>query len=424
VDRELRLLHLSDIHYAGYGAWDLDADLRQQLITDLRGLVAAYGDLSGVLVGGDVARIASTDEFEDARQWLDQVCGVGGCRRSNVWTVPGNHDVDRTRIVASPMIESFQENLATCPIAEVDGELIRRIGGEAHRELLLSPFANYNDFALPYQCTTTADAVWWTDEETLRLGDRPVHLVGLNSALISSKRDDEMGAPCVVVGTSQAQKISRDSEAVSIVLCHHPPPWIRDWENVEPYFASRAHLLFFGHEHTFAVANSERQVQIFAGAVHPDRREEWVPAYNLVRLELSEHGDTFGVQVHARHYNPEDTCFGDAGTSPFTVTLVGATASGSAGRVEAVQTAAEEDGEPAELAAANITPARPNGKDIFFRYLDLPRTTRLAIADSLDLLSEEDRDLPDDQLFPLILRRADEARRVDDLDQEVTRVRP
>src|SRR4051812_43014010 len=103
MDRELLLAHLSDIHYSGYGAWDLDADLRRQLITDLRGLVPEYGDLNGVLVGGDVARIASTDEYEDARQWLDQVCEVGGCRESNVWTVPGNHDVDRTRIGASPM---------------------------------------------------------------------------------------------------------------------------------------------------------------------------------------------------------------------------------------------------------------------------------------------------------------------------------
>ena len=424
MDRKLRLLHLSDIHYSGYGAWDLDADLRRQLLSDLRGLVADHGNLHGVLVGGDVARIASTDEYADAREWLDQVCDVGGCLDSNVWTVPGNHDVDRTRIAASPIIGDFHEKLVTCQIQDLDGELVRRIGGEAHSDVLLSPFLNYNSFALPYQCATTAEAVWWIDEETLRLGHLSVHIVGLNSALISSKRDDEIGPPCVVLGAPQAQKISRDPGALSIVLCHHPPRWIRDWQNVKPYFSSRAHLVFFGHEHTFAMASSDRQVQIFAGAVHPDRQEEWVPAYNLVCLDLSERGDTLDVRVHARRYDPDETCFVQADESSFTITLAGAGANGSTDSGEIDEAAVGDAANAAELAAAHITPARSNGKDIFFRYLDLPRTTRLSIAQRLGLLADDDRALPDDHLFPLILRRADERGRVDDLDQEVTRVRP
>jgi predicted MPP superfamily phosphohydrolase len=417
---QLRLLHLSDIHYSGYKGWDLDADLRKQVLSDVRDLVQMHGVLDGVLVGGDVAFSATTDEYQDARGWLAELCEVGGCAEAHVWTVPGNHDVDWSRITGSPMIDEFQIHMGSCEVAAIDWELRRRVGAEEHREVLVSPFSNYNDFALRYQCMTQAEAIAWIDEETLQLGPYPVHIVGLNSALISSARDKSASEPCMVVGTQQAALISRDSGAVSIVLCHHPPNWIRDWAQIEPYFLSRAQLVLFGHEHSYAAVASDRQVQIFAGAVHPDRGEHWVPAYNLVCLEVGKN-DVLRVNVHSRQWDPDSTCFADDGTGSFEVPLAVTSAGGSC--VDPGDPVPAQD-PSTEHSAAAVTPARASGKEIFFRYLDLPRTTRLSIANGLELLETSDRHLPDDQLFPLLLRRADERGLVDKLDQEVNRVRP
>lgn len=48
----MRLIHLSDIHFGGYGAgWDPDEDQRNELLLDIDRLVAAGGPVDGVLVG-------------------------------------------------------------------------------------------------------------------------------------------------------------------------------------------------------------------------------------------------------------------------------------------------------------------------------------------------------------------------------------
>src|SRR6266536_4738435 len=93
----LRLLHLSDIHFKKLD-FDIDHDLRNQLQRDVKELAEGKGSVQGVLITGDVAFSAKPEEYEIALDWLEKLCGQIHCPSSNVWTIPGNHDVDWRKI--------------------------------------------------------------------------------------------------------------------------------------------------------------------------------------------------------------------------------------------------------------------------------------------------------------------------------------
>ncbi len=76
----MRLVHLSDIHFGGYGrGWDPNKDQRRELLEDLKRLLATGDAVEGVIVGGDIAYHGHRAEYEEAAAWLEEVCLVGGC---------------------------------------------------------------------------------------------------------------------------------------------------------------------------------------------------------------------------------------------------------------------------------------------------------------------------------------------------------
>ena len=71
-----------------------DADLRNEVVRDVARLRDEVGDITGILLAGDTAFSGATEQFDQARDWLNELCGVAGCDVFDVWIVPGNHDVN------------------------------------------------------------------------------------------------------------------------------------------------------------------------------------------------------------------------------------------------------------------------------------------------------------------------------------------
>src|SRR5262245_10776455 len=109
-------VHLSDIH-VGHGdkshGWDQELVL-DRLVEDLpkaRELGAPQPD--ALLVTGDVAFSGagrSADEYERAEKRLLQIGGAVGLGADRIFTVPGNHDVNRGAD-KSPFVGTFIEGL-------------------------------------------------------------------------------------------------------------------------------------------------------------------------------------------------------------------------------------------------------------------------------------------------------------------------
>ena len=434
----LRLLHISDIHFSVDG-WDEDADQRNELLRDLASLVEGEGPIDGVLVGGDIAFSAKPAEYEVAREWIDQVLAVcGGLDRSRVWTVPGNHDVDRELVRTSADALRFRLDLATCELAGVDYHLRQRLSVSADASALMAPFESYNDFAMGYGCAVRAEEPRWFDERTLVLDGWRVRLLGISSVLTSGAGNEKGN---LVVGCHQA-RIERREGVIDIVMMHHPPRWLRDWPHIEPYL-KRAHVWVFGHEHAYAAKQHEPNgsVEISAGAVAPERdfrgeQDPYVAAYNVLTLSRRE-GDRLEVEIHPRYWDLSTTQFKlhPDGRNQFTVSQqtpgpgvlhedhTNTSEHDSAAEPEVVSAVplAQDlvDAEPAPTAREVVE--MQDLRRIGVEYLSLPAYRRHAIAKSLQVLEPEDSSARPAELYPTILRRVRDRNLIDQLKEELAK---
>jgi predicted phosphodiesterase len=426
----MRLLHLSDIHFGGYGpVWDEDEDQREQVLEDVKRLVGNGGPIDGIIVGGDIAFSGQPHEYARARSWLDALVDVCGCRPEQVWMVPGNHDVDRAHIGQSAILRDFRRAVRACEPSDLNRILRERLADDPHGETLVSMLKAYNEFAFPWGCDVSARRFHWKDG-SLRLGGRIVVLWGMNSVLLSDAEDaanqPEDGTPAnLVLGRRQCQ-IPKVEGTVRIAIVHHPPNWLKDWHAVRP-FVGRAHVVLFGHEHAYRADQDEPDgtVYVRAGAVGPEQGDDWVPSYNL--LTLHEDGDRLRVVVEPRRWIASETTFGphSDGIRTFTVALDSKVAA-----LDNEDLVERGDSEPANAtplsAASDVSPAPDQDADspdrrreLVFRYLSCPATRREEIARKLEVFEVGDAEMPEGEFYAAILHRIRDRGLIDQLAKEL-----
>lgn len=427
ADEPQVLLHLSDIHFRYRGGFDLDADVRNELELDTAALAERLPPVSGVLVTGDAAFAGRAEEYATASDWLNTLCGVVGCAPERVWVVPGNHDVERHVIDGSPILQNIHQDLRPPNPAAVDERLRKYVADEIGGPLLLKPLTNYNQFAVQFGCAISPTKLYW--EQDLPLNDGSVlRLRGVNSALISHSRDDP-GANKLILGSTQAT-IRRGSGVAHMLLCHHPPDWLLDYEIVEDHLNSRVQVQLFGHKHRQRMQRVGNSLRLYAGAVHPAREEPgWEPRYNVlvVKVEGEDARRELVLQVWPRVWSAARTKFVpeydddgqpchtyrlplEAWRRPVAPPAVSAPPLIPAGPVASITyspTVASEE--------VDMGPQRR----LIYRFFSLPFHKRIEVAVRLGLLQDEDEGLEDNQLFERVLTRAESGHRLGDLWAEV-----
>jgi hypothetical protein len=306
----MRLLHLSDIHFRSpiclTPHLDETKPFRSRLEQDLARLCDVDGiRVDAILVGGDIAFKADPDEYKAAKAWLLRIAEICGCRTSNIFTVPGNHDVDRATCAREDVAQA-QAGIADEPNNNArDRALMRRLASEEEAKLLFEPHEAYNNFAAQFGCQIFHTHPFW--ERTLELGQGvKLRLHGLTSTLISGAGARDSAPGRLFLGSCQTV-LDPDPDVVSLVLCHHPPSWFLDALSAENVIDARAKLQFFGHEHDHRCKRVKEYMRFLAGAVNPDRDEPaWRPGYNLVDLTIVGEGSSreLDVRAHLRAFQP------------------------------------------------------------------------------------------------------------------------
>ena len=108
---KLSFIHLSDIHFvkSSNDPSDIDKDLREAIITDLKiNGRENLENVAGILVTGDIAFSGNRKEYEIAKEYLNRVCDVFNISPSDVYCVPGNHDVNQAIVNGSDLIFTAQ----------------------------------------------------------------------------------------------------------------------------------------------------------------------------------------------------------------------------------------------------------------------------------------------------------------------------
>ena len=308
----MRFLHLSDIHFANYDGspdTDLDSAVRIRMLEDIGKMHDQIGDMNAVLVVGDIAATGKRTDYDVAAEFLNRACQLVGAEAHQVVCVPGNHDIDRGQQDA--LHEAVRFQLRRVMPSRISKVLLALLQGENGSKTLLRPLEQYNEFALRYGCSIDHKSPLWKPK-VLNLGDRNVHLHGINSAWICDGQDSfKCGTQKLVVGLFQVLPIAEDSSAISIALCHHPLRWLRDADLIKPWLA-RAQIVLTGHEHepSVAISDDRRWLRIASGAVNPDQTQHgWIPAYNVIDLDLIA-ADRLRVQIFSRSWQGARAEFG------------------------------------------------------------------------------------------------------------------
>lgn len=410
----LKLLHISDIHFRAFKNneyLDLDKDIQNELEFDLRELKVDFGKIDLILIGGDIAFSGSESEYKVADEWIKKICEITECEQENVLTVPGNHDIDRSKLSVLVM-DAHKQLKQLKNRGEIDYKISQYVNDKESAKTLLSPLSNYNSFAQKYGSIPRGDNVLYWYKDVL-LDNSILRIRGVNSALVSDAGDDENTSK-LILGSHQST-IPRDSGVVNLVLCHHPPQWLSDGDEVKTDLNNRTRIQLYGHKHAFGreVINNCCLV-LAAGAMQPSRAEQgWEPRYNIIELAIPSvsHDHLLNVKLYKRVWKKDLKKFVadyNEGGGKFEEHNL---------KLEKHEVREEINEKPEVIAELKIEPMsepiinmnNPDPKRrLAFMFLGLPYHVKLKIALDVGLIDDKDQDFDEIEKTQAYFKRASE----------------
>lgn len=429
------LLHISDIHFRAPDcmnpALDADRPYRTRMVQDARARSGELGPVGAILIGGDIAFQGDPQEYQAAFTWFNELAEACGCPLERVFVIPGNHDVDRGIISHSPGTRNAQQAIARAASHRRERELRTQFSDADTGRALLAPLAAYNGFAKLFSCQVyPPEHLYWKQDLPLEGG---VHLRihGLTSTLLSGAGGQDDTRESLYLSPLQTTLDPVD-DVVNLVLCHHPPDWFMDQDDVDGAICARAAIHLFGHKHRQRVTQDPNYIRFAAGAVNPDRYEiGWRPGYNLIRLQVTGTGADRALKVEAHllewQSNPEQyrPVLTRQGEPVFRHGIMIPGRTQARAPHDAPEPAATADsGTAASEADADVEAAMSNEgtRNLIFRFWNLTVSQRREISLSLGLIDEEELYLPEPERYGRALLRAGERGLLDALAREIARL--
>lgn len=427
MDNLITFMHLSDIHFTkeSNGALDLDHELRSKLEIDAEQMKNELGNIQGILVTGDIAYSGHKDEYSSAIDWLGTLSEKIGCEKQKVWVTPGNHDVIRNVVDESKALTDQHKRFRNSHPASVDKEIWATFKDKTYSKLIFEPIESYIKFASKFSCDIGVNNPTWEDDIYLN-DDTVLRLNGLNSTITSDKFDDDK-ANKLILGSHQTMMIEKPN-IIHMTLCHHPPDWLIDKDNVIKALLAKAKIQLFGHKHSQIlehINNGEglETLKIISGAVHPERKEsDWRPCYNYLSLSIDETADDrfLKVFVYQRLWNSDISSFESVAQkknnkyTEFQLKLPSIPkkkkVKPKTGKTESKKNTTEniQGGKRGESA---MDPKR----ELAYKFLTLPYHDIMEITVKLGLLKDQDENLMDFEIFEKIFKRAESSAQLREL---------
>ena len=431
------LLNVSDIHFHyPICKTDMDPDrsYRTRLIQDARDQAVKLGIIDAILVSGDIAYGGAAEEYDAAYEWLAELAGACGCKLERILVVPGNHDVDRKVVLNNLNVRNVHRAIKRAKPHRRQSELFEQFRHPETRSALFAPIGAYNAFAAKFSCQLyTPERLFWVQE--IPLDDRThLRFYGLTSTLLSGMkgRDDKRSS----LYLSPLQTVLDPADGiVNVVMCHHPPDWFIDNDEIEDAVRGRAAIQFFGHRHRQRLFRERDFMRFAAAAVNPDRNElGWEPGYNIVKLEMVEKdGHRFlEVEAHLRVWQTNPDMFRAKKESQteevfrHLLPVYGLVAAPV--RTDKATSVASDTSELANstvvtgVADLEATMSDERTRNLVLRFWNLASSERREITLYLGIVNEEEiKNFPEAERYGRALRRAGERGLIDKLAEEIAR---
>lgn len=433
---QMLLLHLSDIHFKSPDCLDPKLDpnkpIRTYMLRDIENKISKLGgSADAILISGDVAFKGVEEEYSTAATWIGDLCSAANCSRERVFVVPGNHDVNRDTTRNQTTTKNAQAAIIDASNNAREGVFKEQILDSGSGYALTIPLASYNKFAANYSCQVyLPNRIKWVQDLDLEYGVK-LRIHGLTSTLLSgfSGKDDQRAQLYL---SPMQTAFDPNPNVIHLVLCHHPPDWLVDQDDVEDAMKGAVAIQMFGHKHRQRLDREVSYVRFGAGAVNPDRSETgWSPSYNLVELSLEGEGDNrlLGLRAHLREWqsNPPryrgkqtengNEVFQHSISFParsYSSRLDGTSVEGacSTSALQDAMVSSEELSK--EAAMGNITT-----RNLVFRFWSLRRSEQRQILENLGLVRENEANQLEAEKYGRALMRASEEGLLEDLAREV-----
>ena len=294
----ISFVHLSDIHFvkSSNNPADIDRELRDAIITDLDvNAKNVLENVSGILVSGDIAFSGTKTEYEKAKKYLLEISDLFSISPSDIYCVPGNHDVDLT--VADKSLAVLQAQSAIdehLSIDAADDAFAKSITDYYYNDVLFEPLREYNEFSNRFNCNISAERISWSKDFPLDCGLK-LCLIGITSCFVPNSRDR-----LVYIGQSQIPRHMPDTAVM--LMCHHPPECWKFGSDIIDRINKRADVQLYGHMHMQSVKLDENNAVLFSGATHPQRMADWAPRYNWITVssEIVDGDKILNIDIYPR----------------------------------------------------------------------------------------------------------------------------
>jgi 3',5'-cyclic AMP phosphodiesterase CpdA len=284
-------MHLSDLHIGGED-WQRD-DVLDALVRDLPELLAdreLRPDL--LLVTGDVASRGLREEYDGALAFLERISAALGLEpREHVFVVPGNHDVDRSRIGGMARLHHRAlVQLGPEALSETLGELLGHAGELSLYGDRLSAWCDFTERLLGRDRAVTPERPWRADVVTVR--GLSVGVLSLCTAWASGT-DREYGL--LLLGERQVRDTLIEARHAGarlvMALMHHPLSWLHPAEHsaVRGRIEREVDVLLHGHTHeahsAVLTAAGSTHATLGAGAAHAGVGQDRYQGFSIGRLD-------------------------------------------------------------------------------------------------------------------------------------------
>src|SRR5258708_26850919 len=169
---------------------DPNLRLRTELLADAEQMCRKIGaSPTAILVSGDIAYAAHPEEYAFALTWFGDLASRCGTSLDSVFTVPGNHDVDRVA-AQQPLTRLLHKDIKETSNAFALDSMIRgHLENVETRRLLYEPLGADNAFAVRFGCSLLPPLRTFASKKLLIAHGVSLNVYGLNSAFVSGNGD-------------------------------------------------------------------------------------------------------------------------------------------------------------------------------------------------------------------------------------------
>ncbi|MBN1998861.1 SUMF1/EgtB/PvdO family nonheme iron enzyme, partial [candidate division KSB1 bacterium] len=320
----IKWMHLSDWHQR---AGDfLRMPVRDTLIEDIEkrcDIDSSLAELDFIVFSGDAAYHGLKEEYNQAwGEFFERVLAAAGLEPDRLFIVPGNHDLER------PVLEDLaSDHLEKLSTFDKVNDYLRN---QRKRNLLMTPFQNYNEFYHTYiDRTKVIKEPSFGHNHIFEVNSVRIAILALNSAWLSARSKDAKGKVDdygkLLIGEPQYYSGLQELEGndLKITVLHHGFDWLTNEGNlrekslVRDKLTKNCHFILCGHEHEAQVFVQPQMIGgaavISAGATYDRRFPEnsWPNGYNYVRINP----DTGQGRVFLRKYAEKQGWIRDTDTT-------------------------------------------------------------------------------------------------------------